>query len=73
MRPIFLVLILFFSIYNSHSQSASNPLITKDAVHQQKWVDSIYASMSLKERVGQLYIVQVMSEQNEAEKTMLLT
>lgn len=38
-----------------------NPLLANDIEAQQKWVDSIYNNMSLKERVGQLFMVQAFS------------
>lgn len=39
-----------------------NPLIdTKDFPNQQKWVDSVYGNMSLQEKVGQLFMVDVFS------------
>jgi beta-glucosidase-like glycosyl hydrolase/CubicO group peptidase (beta-lactamase class C family) len=38
------------------------PLITKDSVKQKQWVDSIYFQMSLEEKIGQLFMVDVFSE-----------
>lgn len=39
-----------------------NPLVAMDdLVNQQKWVDSIYGNMSLQEKVGQLFMVDVFS------------
>ncbi|MCW8981172.1 MAG: beta-N-acetylglucosaminidase, partial [Altibacter sp.] len=39
-----------------------NPLIVKnDFQNQQKWVDSIYGNMSLQEKIGQLFMVDVFS------------
>ncbi|MFV0564746.1 MAG: glycoside hydrolase family 3 N-terminal domain-containing protein [Flavobacteriaceae bacterium] len=49
------------------SQS-KNPLITNDAETQTKWVDSIYNAMTLPEKIGQLYMVQVMSNQDKTKK-----
>ncbi|WP_299100436.1 glycoside hydrolase family 3 N-terminal domain-containing protein [uncultured Winogradskyella sp.] len=43
----------------------NNPLQTKDAVQQKRWVDSLYNSMSLEERVGQLFMVQVFSDKGK--------
>ena len=71
MRSIFIFLISFLFSINTFCQS-SNPLETKDVLQQKKWVDSIYASMSLKERVGQLYMVQVMSNQDAASKSKII-
>lgn len=43
-----------------------NPLIADNFDAQKKWVDSIYNGMSLQEKVGQLFTVQVYSEASEA-------
>jgi len=42
-----------------------NPLLADDLEAQQKWVDSIYESMTLKERIGQLFMVQVYSDEKQ--------
>lgn len=54
-----LLLALFVFIPRSFSQT--RPLITDDPVEQRKWVDSIYGQMSLKEKVGQLFMIDVFS------------
>lgn len=71
MRKIYFSLVFFFSIANIFGQT-NNPLLTKDIEAQKQWVDRTYASMSLKERVGQLYMVQVMSNQNLETKNKLV-
>ena len=58
--PLFVLCFCFQMI--SAQESINNPLLSKDPIQQQKWVDSVYNSMSVKERIGQLYMVQVMSE-----------
>ncbi|MCO4822934.1 MAG: serine hydrolase, partial [Flavobacteriaceae bacterium] len=45
----------------SFAQDAGHPLATEDFESQQKWVDSIYNSMSIDEKVGQLFMVQAFS------------
>ena len=54
-----LLLILFFSFHFSYSQS--RPLIAEEYELQKKWVDSIYEGMTLQEKVGQLFMVDVFS------------
>lgn len=54
------------------AQTSKNPLQTKDFEAQRKWVDSVYASMTLKEKVGQLFVVQVFSNQDEATKNVII-
>ncbi len=38
-----------------------NPLLTNDYQVQQKWVDSVYGSLSLQEKIGQLFMVDIYS------------
>lgn len=72
MLKIFIKLVFFFSVIFIFGQTTNHPLLTKDVISQKKWVDSLYASMSLKERVGQLYMVQVMSNQDLAIKNQII-
>ena len=62
---------LFVSLI-SFAQTIANPLLTSDVNSQKKWVDSIYNAMTLQEKVGQLYMVQVMSNQDVATKNKVL-
>ncbi|PKA84218.1 beta-glucosidase-like glycosyl hydrolase [Ulvibacter sp. MAR_2010_11] len=43
------------------SQQINPLLVEKDLPKQQKWVDSIYTNMSLQEKIGQLFMVDVFS------------
>ena len=54
----FLVILLYNTIGFCQT---NNPLEKKDAVAQTKWVDSIYDGMSLPEKIGQLFMVDVFS------------
>ena len=60
-------LIVFFLIYSSSvlSQVSDSPLDASSKARQKAWVDSTYSSLSLKEKIGQLYMVQVFSNQDE--------
>ncbi|GAA3640172.1 glycoside hydrolase family 3 N-terminal domain-containing protein [Flavivirga jejuensis] len=71
MRHIFIVA-SFFTILSTFGQATGNPLLADNTVAQKKWVDSIYASMSLAEKVGQLYMVQVMSDQDAISKNKIV-
>lgn len=72
MRQIcFLIHTLFISV-SVFAQNNVNPLVTNDRAAQQHWVDSIYNTMSLKEKIGQLYMVQVMSNQDQANKDKII-
>ena len=72
MYRILFTVISFFTILSTFSQATKNPLLTDDAEAQQKWADSIYESMTLAERVGQLYMVQVMSDQDATSKNKII-
>ncbi len=71
MRHIFLTLLLF-SQYCLYAQNTPNPLLSEDIEAQKQWVDSVYATLSLKEKIGQLYMVQVMSNQDETVKKSIV-
>ncbi|MGB5647911.1 MAG: glycoside hydrolase family 3 N-terminal domain-containing protein [Muriicola sp.] len=58
----FLFLLLHFSFC---SFAQVHPLQTLDSIEQQAWVSSTYDSMSLEERIGQLFMVLVASDQNK--------
>lgn len=42
-----------------------NPLVVKDSIAQMAWVENQYANMSLQEKVGQLFMVSVASNQTK--------
>lgn len=72
MRQVYLLSFFFATTLFSFGQNTSNPLLSSDVESQQKWVDSIYDSMTLAEKVGQLYMVQVMSNQDAATKSKII-
>nr|WP_318345084.1 glycoside hydrolase family 3 N-terminal domain-containing protein [Muricauda sp. D6] len=43
-----------------------NPLVTQDSLAQMAWVENKYNNMSLQERIGQLFMVSVASNQDKA-------
>jgi beta-glucosidase-like glycosyl hydrolase/CubicO group peptidase (beta-lactamase class C family) len=59
-------LVIFLFGISFFVQAQRNPLIVKDSVSQKNWVNSTYNAMSLEERVGQLFMVSVASNQNKA-------
>ncbi|QFZ53500.1 beta-N-acetylglucosaminidase [Oceanihabitans sp. IOP_32] len=61
-------ILCFFSILFSFGQNSPNPLLAEDVEAQQKWVDSTYNSLSLKEKIGQLYMIMIFSNQDEKTK-----
>ena len=53
-KPLFLLL---GALCYVHAQP--NPLLASDVAAQEQWVDSIYSTMSLDEKIGQLFIPMV--------------
>ena len=64
MKKKFLVLFCFGLVFNIFSQSLA-PLRAKDFEAQQIWVDSLLNSMSIDEKIGQLFMVQAYSNLNK--------
>ncbi|WP_373056266.1 glycoside hydrolase family 3 N-terminal domain-containing protein [Zunongwangia sp. H14] len=65
-KILFFSFLFFLSFLNLSAQQTS-PLISKDFAAQKKWVDSLYNTMTLKEKVGQLFMVDVFSSGSAAE------
>ncbi len=59
-KPIIL-LFLLLSCLSAFSQEINPLLLENDQVNQEAWVDSVYNTMSLQEKVGQLFMVDVFS------------
>ncbi|WP_127138971.1 glycoside hydrolase family 3 N-terminal domain-containing protein [Flagellimonas oceanensis] len=59
---LFLPLLLFICL---QSFGQDNPLVVKDSVAQMAWVENRYANLSLEERIGQLFMVSVASNQGK--------
>jgi beta-N-acetylhexosaminidase len=57
-----LFLLLFCAIA---AQAQINPLITSDKENQKQWVDSVYKSLSLNEKIGQLFMLPAYSNKNK--------
>lgn len=70
-RILFLFL-SFFSVLTTYSQAPLNPLVAKNAEAQEKWVENMYGTMTLAEKVGQLFMVQVMSNQDAKTKAEIV-
>ncbi|TCK69251.1 beta-glucosidase-like glycosyl hydrolase [Winogradskyella wandonensis] len=74
-RIAFIIFLLFTSFCKAQNQTP-NPLLAEDIEAQAKWVDSIYNTMSIQERVGQLFMVQAFSNKgykHENEISALIT
>ena len=58
-RNIIILFISFFS-FSSYSQ---NPLVTSDYMNQKIWVDSVYNSLTVDQKIGQLFTIWVATKQ----------
>ena len=68
MKKLLFAFAFFILCFPSFSQD-KNPLIVKsDFVNQKKWVDSIYETMTLEEKMGQLFMADIFSS-DPKEKT----
>ena len=63
MRPY---LVSLFCLILSFSAFAQHPLVTHDSLAQKTWVDLQYGQMSLEQKLGQLFMVSVASNQNKS-------
>ncbi len=63
MRSFFSIFFIFIGIFLASGQ---DPLMTSDSLSQKKWVDDQYANMSLDQKIGQLFMVSLASNQNKA-------
>lgn len=63
-------LLLFVTIC---ANAQRNPLMVKDSVAQLKWVNTTYTSMSLEEKLGQLFMVNIASDQSKASLDKITT
>ena len=71
MRQYYILLTLGLFSFLCFAQD-TNPLLAKDVAAQNKWVDSLYDNMSLNEKIGQLFMVQVFSNQKQAAKAKII-
>ena len=60
LKERFVLVVVLLLTFKGFAQTR-NPLIAKELTEQQAWVDSIYDGMTLKEKIGQLFMVDVFS------------
>ena len=58
--------------FNFYLIAAQSTLATTDSIVQNRWVDSVYNSLSTKQKIGQLFMIQVFSEENNINKSKLI-
>ena len=65
--PLFFLLSI---VFNSLTAQV-DPLLADDIIGQKKWVDSVYNSLSLKQKIGQLFMVDAFSSKGKAEQNRI--
>ncbi|MEZ4857715.1 MAG: glycoside hydrolase family 3 N-terminal domain-containing protein [Flavobacteriaceae bacterium] len=72
MRIQFFITVVFLLLTKAlFAQQIQPLLVEKDIENQRKWVDSIYGNMSLEEKVGQLFMVDVFSSDPTAKTDLV--
>jgi len=61
---VFIFSIIIFNVTNAFAQQP-DPLVTKDKQAQEKWVDSLLINMSIRQKIGQLIMVQTYSNREK--------
>ena len=62
-KKIFILLLCLYSVFLK--AQIVDPLITKDTLAQQEWVEPLLKSMTLDEKIGQLFMVQAYSNKDK--------
>lgn len=66
---LLLPLILAFTVHSIHSNKKNKIETTPDySDYSSQWVDSVFATMSLEQKIGQLFMVEVYPNQNNQAK-----
>lgn len=71
MKKIAASILVSLSCFTIFSQQINPLLVKNDLIQQQKWVDSIYGNMSLQEKVGQLFMPVIFSNDTKAAKVKI--
>ncbi|NNK74570.1 MAG: serine hydrolase, partial [Maribacter sp.] len=69
----FYSIITFFFLCVLCANAQRNPLVVEDSLAQQNWVDAKYDAMTMDERLGQLFMVSVASDQTNASTDKIKT
>lgn len=63
--------VLFMLLFTLQVFAQKDPLITKDSIAQNRWVDSVMSSMNVDEKIGQLFMIAAYSNKDaEHEKVI---
>ena len=65
-------MLLFLHRFFVTAQQIPEPLLSHNPEKQQIWVDSVYQALTLNQKIGQLFMVQVFSDQDALTKQEIL-
>ena len=68
MKKLIAPILFSLSCITLFSQQINPLLVEHDLEQQQKWVDSVYGNMSLQEKVGQLFMPVIFSNDTKKAK-----
>lgn len=63
----FLKVVFLMAFFSFNCVLSQNSLFADDVKSQSEWVDSIYSSLSLEEKIGQLFMIDVFTNKSESE------
>ncbi|MBT8287048.1 MAG: serine hydrolase [Flavobacteriaceae bacterium] len=72
MRLQLLHVLIVFIAFCGITHAQNDPLLSYDVEAQRKWVDSVYNSLNIDEKIGQLFMVMVFSNQDDETKAKIL-
>lgn len=72
LKNLYIIVFMFWSAI-AFSQHNNSLIVAGQEQQQMQWVDSIYNKMSLKEKIGQLYIVDIFSQAPKASTDRIKT
>ena len=67
----FLTSVLFFLTQANLFAQQPDPLLTKDYQAQEKWVDSLLDKMSIRQKIGQLFMIAAYSNKDAKHETFI--
>lgn len=73
MKRLFIFFVLFLSAIARINATSPRVLLTSDTSEREKWVDSVYNSMTVSQRIGQIFVPKLNPETLAATKQSIAT
>jgi len=71
MQKIILCLVFILAGFGNVFAQQPDPLRTKDYLNQEKWVDSILSNMSIRQKIGQLFMIAAYSNKDAKHEAVI--